>query len=289
VSVVPGAATRALPVTRFLLLLAGVLVATIGIPLNLFTEQTEAGFAWTIQPPLTAAFLGAAYWAAAVLELLAARERLWANGRIAVPAVLVFTLLTLGVTVVHLDRFHLDSDQPLALLVTWAWIAVYALFPVLLGIALVMELRRRHVDPPVMAPVQPWVHVLLLVQAVALLVPGLVLLAAPTLIAPAWPWELTPLTARAIGAWLVGLAIVSFQMRAEGDWQRLRPSTVSSAVFVVLQLVAIARFGSVADWSQPLGLVLLAILASMSVIAVIGIPAAWRTPAAAGSIAEART
>ena len=30
-------------------------------------EETDRFFSWTIQPPLTAAFLGAAYWAAFVL------------------------------------------------------------------------------------------------------------------------------------------------------------------------------------------------------------------------------
>jgi hypothetical protein len=56
--------------------------------------QTETYFAWTIHPPLTAAVLGAGYWASFVLELLSARERLWARTRVAVPAVLLFSTLT---------------------------------------------------------------------------------------------------------------------------------------------------------------------------------------------------
>lgn len=56
----------------------------------MLSDQTEHYFAWTIASPLTAAFLGAAYWASAVLELMAARERAWSHGRVAVPAVLLF-------------------------------------------------------------------------------------------------------------------------------------------------------------------------------------------------------
>jgi len=45
-----------------MLLLASVLVFIIGIPLFVLPELTEINFAWTINVPLTAAFLGAAYW-----------------------------------------------------------------------------------------------------------------------------------------------------------------------------------------------------------------------------------
>ena len=42
--------------------------------------RTDAWWAWTIAPPLTAATLGAFYWAAFVLILTAARSRTWAAG-----------------------------------------------------------------------------------------------------------------------------------------------------------------------------------------------------------------
>jgi hypothetical protein len=59
----------------------GAFVAAIGTPLTLLPSRTDAYFAWTIASPQMAAFLGAAYVAAAVLEFRAARERLWANAR----------------------------------------------------------------------------------------------------------------------------------------------------------------------------------------------------------------
>jgi hypothetical protein len=43
---------------RGLLLAAGALVFLAGFQLFILTEQTDLYFAWTIQPPLTAAFLG---------------------------------------------------------------------------------------------------------------------------------------------------------------------------------------------------------------------------------------
>ena len=91
---------------RRLLYVNSALVLVIGIPLYVLSDQTDTYFAWTIHPPLTAAVLGAGYWASFVLELLSARERLWARTRLAVPAVLVFSTLTLAITLVHDDSSH---------------------------------------------------------------------------------------------------------------------------------------------------------------------------------------
>ena len=94
---------------RVMLLAASFLVLLSGILLYVLSEQTDKYFAWTINPPLTAAFLGAGYWASFILEFLSAREQSWEKARIAVPAVALFTLLTLIVTLIHLDKFHLNS------------------------------------------------------------------------------------------------------------------------------------------------------------------------------------
>ena len=48
--------------------------------------------------------LGAGYLAAAVLEVVADRQASWTRAQVAVPSVLVFTTLTLMVTLLHLDR-----------------------------------------------------------------------------------------------------------------------------------------------------------------------------------------
>src|SRR4051794_37339960 len=92
---------------RWLLRIASVLVFIIGIPLFLLSEQTDRYFAWTISLPLTAAFLGAGSGSSFFIEFVASRERSWATSRVAVPAVFVFTVLTLVATLIHLDLFHL--------------------------------------------------------------------------------------------------------------------------------------------------------------------------------------
>ena len=82
-----------------MLLIASGLVFIVGIQLFTFTEQTDRYFAWTVNPPLTAAFLEAAYWGACIMEFTASRQPTWTQARIAVPVVLLFTSLTLVATV----------------------------------------------------------------------------------------------------------------------------------------------------------------------------------------------
>ena len=96
------------PGIRIILYVASFLVLSVGLSLYLLSEKTDVYFSWTINPPLTAAFLGAGYLASFVTELLAAREGIWARARIAVPGVLVFTLLTSIATLIHFDKFHFD-------------------------------------------------------------------------------------------------------------------------------------------------------------------------------------
>ena len=102
------APTQVLGGMRRMLMIASVLVFISGTQTFVFAERTAELFAWTVNPPITAAFLGAGYWASGVVEFLASRKRVWAEARVAVPAMWLFTLLTTIATLLHLDRFHLD-------------------------------------------------------------------------------------------------------------------------------------------------------------------------------------
>jgi hypothetical protein len=234
-----------------------------GIQLFVLSEATDRFFAWTIKPPLTAAFLGAAYWASCGTELLAARQRIWANARIAVPAVLVFTGLTLLVTLLHLDRFHLADPNPTARAAAWAWLAVYAAVPPLMSIVLWRQLRNPGGDPPRRAPLQRWARGVLAVHAALLMPLGLALVIAPQALFDFWPWQLTPLTGRAIGAWLFALGIAAAHVIRENDWVRVRAATPSYVIFGALELLALARYPSDLSWDRPALWVMVAVLVSM--------------------------
>jgi hypothetical protein len=101
------------------------LVFIAGVQLFVLADYTDRYFAWTIQPPLTAAFLGVFYWCALGIIYFGGQEGVWARARAGMPAVVVFTTLVLVATLLHLDRFHLNSSAPFTLFATWVWIAVY--------------------------------------------------------------------------------------------------------------------------------------------------------------------
>lgn len=236
---------------RRLLLLAALLVFLAGLQLFVFPRRTADWFAWTVEPPLTAVFLGAAYWSAAVLEVAGARARDWGRARLAVGSVLVFTALTLVVTLVHLDRFHLGDDSPTsARVVTWGWLAVYTVVPVVLATAGLRELRRaRRAGPlPRGEPLPRGLRALLAALAAVLLGTGAALLVAPGTAETLWSWPLTPLTARAVGAWLVGLGWAAGHAALVDDADDVRPVGATGVAFVGLELVALARHGGDVDW-----------------------------------------
>jgi hypothetical protein len=251
------------PAMQTILLIAGFLVFVSGVQLFVLTDFTADYFAWTIKPPLTAAFLGAAYWSSCVLELFAARKRLWSETRIAIPAVLIFTALTLIVTLVHLDRFHFNRPELLPRLAAWVWLIIYAIVPPLLAVVLWAQIREPGQDQPRTALLPWWVRAILLMHAIVMGVFGIALLLVPLAVAPIWPWEITPLTGRAIGAWLFALGFAAAQAAYENDWGRVQVATMTYILFASLELVALARYPNDIFWDQPTIWVMIGILLSM--------------------------
>jgi hypothetical protein len=259
----PRTAAPTIPGMRRLLYINSALVLVIGIPLYLLSDQTDIYFAWTIHPPLTAAVLGAGYWASFVLELGSARERLWAKTRVAVAAVLVFSTLTLVITLIHADRFHFHSPHLITRTGTWIWLGVYVSVPVAMSWLLVAQQRQARPDPARVAPLASWVRIVLALQAVVMLAVGVPMLLAPQAMLGTWPWELTPLTCRAIGAWGIGIGIIAAHATWENDWWRLRPMMLSYTALGLLQITAVLRYPADVDWSRTSAVVYVIFLATI--------------------------
>lgn len=261
------------PGMRLLLLLASGLVYVAGFQLFILTQTTDRFFAWTVEPPLTAAFLGAAYWSSCILEYLASRERAWARARVAVPAVLLFTALTFVVTLLHLDRFHLDlNSQPFyTVALAWVWIAIYASVPIALTILLILQLRIPGDDPPRQHPLPRWLRGLLAVQSLVMLVFGAALLLFPTIAIAFWPWTTGALSAQAIGAWLLGLGIAAAHTAWENELTRAYPALASMIVLALLEGIALLRFPEHMLWGTMQAWGYLVFLVSILVVGIVGV------------------
>lgn len=249
------------PFTRwFIRLVALPLLFIAGVQLFILSEQTEFYFAWTISLPLTAAFLGAGYWAAMGVAYMnwwdpapvAARS----TGLTAIAATLM-----LGVaTFLHIDKFHLNSPALLTRFVTWVWIIVYVITPFIF--LWIWFAYGRGSDETVGArPLPGWVRAGNLFQAVFCLLAGALLFLAPGSIIPFWPWELTPLTARAISAWFIAYGLACLTVNRENNTSNTQGAHISLFTFCVLQLIALVRYFPSFDLSKPLAWVYLLVLA----------------------------
>jgi hypothetical protein len=261
-----------------LLWIAGALVLVAGTQLFVFTEETDRLFAWTIQNPLTAAFLGGSYWSSCVLVWTAARERWWARARIAVPAMLFFTTLTLGITWLHLDQFHLGPGQaPETVLLTWVWLGIYLVVPAALLAVVWLQSRVPGIEPTASGGAIPiWLRGLVSAQSALLVALGVMLFVLPGASLVVWPWTLTPLAARAAGAWLLGLGVAAAQGMLENDWARVQPLAASCVAFALLQGLALVRYPDFARWASAAAWIYVVFLGSLLAL---GLPDCARSPA----------
>ena len=265
-----------LPAMRVLLGAFAVLTALGTVALFVLAKTTEQTFAWTIEPPLTAAFLGAGYAAGFVLVVMSMRASRWADVRVPVLTIFVFVVLTLVATLLNLDKLHFDGDfaalGALAKGAAWFWLAVYVVLPVAMLVLLVVQERAPGGDPPAQHPVPPLLRAALGVESAVLLFVGAALFAVPTTAATLWPWALTPFTAPVTAAWLLAFGVATALAAFAGDLHRLRTATIAYTVFGVLVLVAVLRFPGTVAWERPIAWLFLA----MTVAVVLTGAAGWR-------------
>jgi Co/Zn/Cd efflux system component len=215
---------------------SAVLAVIAGTELFIGASDTDRFFSWTIDPPLTAAFMGAAYWAACVLLAWAARQREWLRARIALAPVFTIAVLLLVATLIHLDRFHHN-------LYGRFWLVVYVIVVPLLAYLIWTQPRGSGAPVPPSRPLAGWLRVALGLQAAALLVFGVLLFVAPVGLHSIWPWPLTPLTGRAIGAFLCGFGVAAAFALRENDLHRLYGSALAWTTLGSLELLAVALHG----------------------------------------------
>ncbi len=254
-SAADGGRRELLPAMRGLLLVFSVLTALGFTALFVLSTRTDEVFAWTIQPPVTAAFLGAGYAAGFTLVVLSLRDPVWAHSRVPVLTILVFTLLTLVATLVHVDRFHFSAEfagaPAVARGAAWFWTGVYVLIPVGILAVLAFQERAPGTDPPRRFPVPVVLRAALGVESAVLLAVGAVISVTPATATTLWPWTLTPLTARVVGAWLVAFGVATALAALAGDLERLRTATIAYTIFGALQLVVVLLHRGHVAWDRP--------------------------------------
>ncbi|GAB3324435.1 hypothetical protein GCM10027451_48800 [Geodermatophilus aquaeductus] len=244
--------------TRWLLVAFLVLTLLAVNQLFVLADVADRFWAWSIHTEATAAFLGAAYTAGAVLSALSLRQDRWSAIRVPVLTVTVFTVLTCVATLIHTHRLHLLDGGQVARAAAWIWLAVYLVIPAAcVTVVLAQEMRRRG-RPAVLRPVPGWLTVLLVVEGTLMLAAGAALFAAGLTVhhhvetvALFWPWEITPLSSQVIGAWLLALGFAAALVVRERDLGRMFVAGATYTVFGVLELVVVFWYRPEMDPGDP--------------------------------------
>jgi hypothetical protein len=252
------------------MLAAAVFVAAAGLSLFFLSERTNQFFAWTINPPVTAAFLGGGYLAVTTALVLALRERDWAQVRVGVWVVATGLISILVATLLHLDKFHLHSPVWSAWVWAWSWLFLYvALVPGLIA-ALWAQWREAATEPTRRAALPPALRLALRLLGTLMLGIGAVLFVTPGSAEQLWPWPLTPLTARMVGSFYLAFAVSLFAAARENDYTRIHVASFAYVVFAALQTVNAARYPAV-SWQGLPGLLLAGVLLALFLTGLAGV------------------
>jgi hypothetical protein len=188
-------AGRVLALTRAGVWVLFVLAAANGLFLYLLAGHADTDYAWSIKPPVSAAFIGAGFLAGTLatgLVLFATRR--WRSLQTLPPALWVLAASLAAATIIHHDRFKFDYPP------TWVWALVYAGVPFAVPV-LVYRQRRTAESRPAADPRLRSIRILSAVAGGVLAVGAVALYAAPADLAGHWPWMLTPLLGRVVAAW----------------------------------------------------------------------------------------
>src|SRR5262249_21727589 len=127
---------------RLFAIAAAVFVASAGVSLYLLSEQTNEYFAWTINPPLTAAFLGAGYLSVTTALAIGLADHEWARIRVGMWFAATGLSTILIASLIHFDRSHLHS--PVGSARAWAWSCFVLYIGLVPGLILALWYQRRQ-------------------------------------------------------------------------------------------------------------------------------------------------
>ena len=228
---------------RRLLVAAAVLDLLAGTQAFLLADHAATFFAWPIDAPLSAAFIGASFRAAGVLIFWSARQETWVRARVAIPAVAVVVSTLLAATLRHLEAF----GSPLGLV----WIEVYALIGPIAAVLVALQLAAPGEDLHSGHRIPGGLRAGLALLAGCLGAAGALLFFAPGTAADVWPWPLTELTSMALGGWLGGIAVTAAYLVWFDDRADLGGALLSVTVLAACQLLALALHPAQLDAADP--------------------------------------
>ena len=225
---------RLSPLARWVFLPLVPLTAVFGPLLVLAPGQTATYWAWTIQPSMSAVWVGGGYtFGACAISTMLVLNR-WRTAILAITATIPLAYAMIVATLVHLDRFPTGSVR------FWVWLVIYVVLPIGLPVILI---RNHRADPGVGPGDQllpRWLGRSLGAIGVVIDAFALALFAFPGTVGRLWPWPLTPLMAQVVAGWLMFFGTGAAMLAVERRLRAVRAFLPSVAVwFAVLAVAAL--------------------------------------------------
>jgi hypothetical protein len=253
---------RVLPITRAGIWILLILAVANGLFLYLAPGRADTDYAWSIKPPVNAAFIGAGFLAGTLATgLVLAKARRWRTFSTLPVALWVLAFTLALATIIHADRFRWDYPP------TWVWALVYGGVPFAVPFLVAQQRRVADALPP-RDPGLRWVRLLSALVGVPLLAGALALFLAPgDLGVGHWPWALTPLLARAVAAWyaLFGTMLVSCAIGLRRPAEAIIPYATLACWSVLLLALPALHAGDVSG--AGLWIALMVVLLALSAYA----------------------
>lgn len=236
---------RILPITK---ITAGIVVPFLVLAfliLYFYPERSGEWFAWTINPPITAMFMGAGYIGGAWLFINAIFGKEWHRIAPGFFPITAFTTVMLLTTLIHWDRFEL-THFPFIL-----WLVLYIITPFLVPTLWVLNRSANRGIPDNPDHTVPQIaRTGLLLIGIIILFFSLRSLLNPEWLISLWVWKLSPLTARIMSGWFALLGVGGVVISSDPRWSAWKVGLQSIGLWHLL--VLIAAFIRKDDFSQGL-------------------------------------
>ncbi|MEJ2736873.1 MAG: hypothetical protein P8189_25470 [Anaerolineae bacterium] len=180
--------------------------------------MTDILFVWTIKPEINARLVGVMYSNALLLVGFAAFQTKWANVRINMVVITLFSILATVLTFFYLKPFLAHPWYHLAY-----WLTMYFVLFFAAPIVFLTHEKKHGGRLPIQILLNPAGRLLAGASLLISLVCGLGLLFKVDIVNQYWPWTLPPLVGGLIGVLFITHTAAYAWALWDGDWLRVRP------------------------------------------------------------------
>jgi hypothetical protein len=229
---------------RFYLGAVAALAVWVGVWCYFVPTMSDSAIPWRL-PPLCATFLGAMYLSGAVFTATCMCARRWADIRVIMPMIAIWTGGLLIISLFYLPAFDFARSQ------VWTWFGAYIVYP-LIALGLMWTHRRQHSAHSVDESALPiWARHYLLVQGSLMVALALALLFVPQTMLILWPWSTGRLMLQLYAAPLLSYGIGSFILRRQHGWSEIRLALIAMCVFTGAEFAISLHYLSSLNGPRP--------------------------------------